>query len=161
MSSTKCLLWEKKHLFINLKLTKFQYQYFLSFFCTVKNRTNRSVYSCSSYHSFCFGLFWGQELLFWKKKEEIGCSQYRFDLLERDFDKFVDRRLMKWKVPDSNERKKMRKVITINFEKENVSKLWLGKSLGKEFWEEKWSSEELDIHKRDKIKGIAVNYHEA
>jgi len=45
----------------------------------------------------------------------------------------VDRRLIKWKVPDSSERKKMRKVITTNFEKENVSKLWPGKSFGKEF----------------------------
>lgn len=40
---------------------------------------------------------------------------------------------MTWKVPYPGERKKMRKVITINFEKENVCKLWLGKSLGKEF----------------------------
>ena len=55
----------------------------------------------------------------------------------------------------------MRKVITTNFEKENVSKLWPGKSFGKEFWEEKWNSEELAIRKRDKIKDIAMNYHEA
>lgn len=64
---------------------------------------------------------------------------------------------MKWKGPDPSERKKNRKVVTISFEKENVSKLRLGKFLGKEFCEEKWSSEELAIHKRDKIKVTAVN----
>lgn len=55
-------------------------------------RWKRSLSSSSS----CFGIFGGEEPLFWKKDEQTGCNQYRFDLLQGDNDKFEDRRLMKW-----------------------------------------------------------------
>lgn len=85
---------------------------------------------------YILGCFGGKSFYFRRKREEIGYSQYIFDLLGRVFDKFVGRRLLKLKGPDSSERKKNRKVATINFEKENVFKLWSGKFLLKDFCEE-------------------------
>lgn len=60
----------------------------------MKKRWKRSLSASSSR----FGILSGEESLFWKKDERARCNQYRFDLLQRDNDRFEDRKLMKWQI---------------------------------------------------------------